>query len=426
MSLKKERQRMHIHFLTRQNLAPKKKKQPCKTYTENQCSHPMTLSKNKSSHAQRILRWCKNILCFSGLWTVPILHVSGLHIQTYFWIYVGLVVAISFGNLNLFIIGKRTYNLWDTFTIISLRESLWKYEEEEQKNPPLVEQLRLTDGGVFFGRKNGCDIGKGMGIDGHIIVFGGSGSGKSSCIAIPTLNRYSSGALIIDVKDGGELERKSTHTGVSHTFRPGDSESIGYDPFWFLNPRQPESGLKEIAYSLIPTDTKNPSDFWTMNEQRYLLAALYYCYDLGQSFAEACRTIYSLSVQDLLDRIKDSNCSFAKAGMSDFYAMADETRGGIIAGVGNAISTFVTDTDILDVLTKRQVMTPEQLLAGERIYVCIPEHKLDVYRELLQLIISQFLRYFEQLKDTETRPVLFLLDEFARLGKYDRLTVSAL
>ena len=101
--------------------------------------------------------------------------------------------------------------------------------------------------------------------------------------------------------------------------------------------------------------------------------------------------------------------------------MSEETLGGIVGGVGNAITTFVTDKDILEVLTKKHCITPDMLLQGNRIFVCIPEHKLDVYKELLQLIISQFLRWFEQLKDEETTPVLFVLDEFARLGRYDRL-----
>lgn len=422
MSLKKERQKIHTSYQINQIHSSVDSPE---SMNSEQHSNSTSLSapvRKTNMCRLRFLRWCKNFICFSGLWSMPLLHITGLGYQEYAWAYLGLIAVISFGNLNLFLLGKREFKLLDAFTILDLTHSIWKYEEERQKNPPLVRQLLLTDGGVYFGRKQGRDIGKGINTDGHVIVFGGSGSGKSSCIAIPTLNKYSAGALVIDVKDGGELERKSSFTGTSHTFRPGDSESIGYDPFWFLDSRQPENGLKEIAYSLIPTDTRNPSDFWVMNEQRYLMAALYYCYDLGQSFAEACRTIYCLSDQDLLDRIKESNCGFAKAGMSDFYGMASETRGGIIAGVGNALSTFATDTDILDVLTKRPIMTPELLLSGERIFVCIPEHKLDVYHELLQLIICQFLRYFEQLKDDKTKPVLFLLDEFARLGKYDRLT----
>ncbi len=384
-------------------------------------SPPMNNVKPPKRMNLSLLHYCKILICFTGVWMIPLFHFSGLIIQNYWMIYVAAITAISFGNLNLFLIGKRDFGLWDTFTILSLTNTIWKYEEERQKNPPLAKQLHLADSGIYFGRKDGADVGKNIKTDGHIIVFGGSGSGKSSCIAIPTLNRYDCGVLAIDVKDGGELERKSIANGISHTFRPGDVNSIGYDPFWFLDAAKPENGIKEIVYALIPTDTKNPTDFWIMNEQRFLLAALYFCYDMEQSFIESCRTIYALTTKELLDRIAKSDCKFAKDGMSDFFGMAEETLGGIVGGVGNAISTFVTDRDILTVLSKKSIMTPELLLNGERLFICIPEHKLDVYRELLQLIITQFLRYFEQLTDVQTKPVLFMLDEFARLGRYDKL-----
>ncbi len=99
-----------------------------------------------------------------------------------------------------------------------------------------------------------------------------------------------------------------------------------------------------------------------------------------------------------------------RAAMSDFYGMAAETLGGIIGGVSNAIEVLASDKDVCEVLTRRPLITPDMLLRGERIFISIPEHKLDVYRMLLQLIINQFLRWFEQLSDSETAPVLFMLD----------------
>ena len=422
MSLKSERIKQYVTFKTGvpepelENIMHEEKE-----HSDTNLTMQMSTKRKrqKKIEIKSVLLVLKNFVCFTGIWILPFLHIAGLDVQKFGLIYLGVIAAVSFGNLNLLTLGKKHFDMWDLFTILDLTESTWRYEELQQKNPPLIEKLHLNSGGVFFGKKDGVEIGKNVEEDGHVVVFGGSGSGKSSCFAIPTLNRYEQGAFIIDIKDGGELERKSTYQGKSYVFRPGDRNSLGYDPFWFIDKKEPEAGLKEIAYSLIPKDPKNPSDFWILNEQRYLHAALYYCYDMGLSFLESCRTIHSLSSADLLERIKESNCAFAKAGMSDFFGMAAETLGGITAGVGNVISIFATEAEVMKVLTKREKITPELLLDGERIYVCIPEHKLDVYRELLQLVISQFSRYFERLKDDEVRPVLFVLDEFARLGKYE-------
>lgn len=82
--------------------------------------------------------------------------------------------------------------------------------------------------------------------------------------------------------------------------------------------------------------------------------------------------------------------------MSDYYEMAEETLGGILGGVSNSIEIFATDRDVLDTLTRKPLIAPELLLKGARIFLCISEHKLNVYHTLLQLLISQFLRWFEK------------------------------
>lgn len=433
MSLTNERFRQYIAFKNNSLPSADEKKDQTPPITKEEIpeksqSPTKQTQKQKSSNTHfvkrtlyRMFTALKSFVCFSGIWLFPLFFFTGLPLKTARLLFLLLILFISIGNLNLFLIGKRSFSLLDAFNIFSLTRAMWDFKETSCKDPPLKKELILKNSGVYFGQKDGHDIGKKMSLDGHVIVFGGSGSGKSSCIAIPTLNRWDGAIFAIDIKDGGELEKKSQSLSPSHIFRPGDPCSLGYDPFWFVDKEKPENSLREIAYTLIPTNAKNPHDFWVMNEQRYLLSALYFCYDSGQSFLESMRTIYSLTTQQLLDKINQSTCQFAKNGMSDFVGMAPETLGGIVGGVGNAISSFVTDRDILEVLSKNELITPTLLENGERIFICIPEHKLDVYRELLELIISQFLRYFEALEDSKTFPVLFVLDEFARLGRFDRM-----
>lgn len=265
MSLKKERANQYFNF----RLGKKKNVRENDEKNQQNVEHASVSKKRHRKQSSqpwldKVLRKVKNVVCFSGAWIWLVLYFGGLDVQKYWYVYGAIVAAVTFGNMNLLMTGKKNYDLWDAFNFLELTDSTWRYQEQVRKNPPLVEEL--------------------------------------------------------------------------------------------------------------------------------------------------------------LTKIKERDCRFAKEGMSDYYSMADETRGGIVAGVSNAISTFVTDRDILEVLTKSEKITPDLLLKGERIFICIPEHKLDVYRELLQLIISQFLRYFEQLKDHETRPILMMLDEFARLGRYDKLT----
>lgn len=57
--------------------------------------------------------------------------------------------------------------------------------------PSSMVQLGKGKGYFFLGKEHHRDglpyIGKTQDVDGHILVLGGAGTGKSSCIAIPTL-----------------------------------------------------------------------------------------------------------------------------------------------------------------------------------------------------------------------------------------------
>ncbi len=62
--------------------------------------------------------------------------------------------------------------------------------------------------GIFFGTVGTMQVTRPMREDGHVLVIGGTKSGKSSCIAIPTLKTFWPGrVLAIDIK--GELSAKS-------------------------------------------------------------------------------------------------------------------------------------------------------------------------------------------------------------------------
>lgn len=82
-------------------------------------------------------------------------------------------------------------------------------------------------------------IGKPQDRDGHILVVGGAGSGKSSCIAIPTLGTWGGTFFAIDIK--GELSKnwplvKKTNYPVKvfDFSREKKSVTFRYDPFYLL------------------------------------------------------------------------------------------------------------------------------------------------------------------------------------------------
>jgi len=97
--------------------------------------------------------------------------------------------------------------------------------------------------------------------------------------------------------------------------------------------------------------------------------------------------------------------------------MDDKTLSSIMAELSRNIVHFLTDKNLSSALSRESNITPQDLKFGNDVYINIPEHLLRQWKSLLTLIVNQFLTYFEQRKEERAKPILFLLDEFPRLGK---------
>lgn len=89
--------------------------------------------------------------------------------------------------------------------------------------------------GVVFGKSNGKYATMPESTDGHILIVGGAGSGKTAAVAIPTLMSWKERVFAIDIK--GELYEKTKKARGEATikvFNPTDRNAYGYDPFYML------------------------------------------------------------------------------------------------------------------------------------------------------------------------------------------------
>ena len=92
-----------------------------------------------------------------------------------------------------------------------------------------------NNNGIVFGKNNLGKVVKKENEDGHVLVIGSPASGKSNCIAVPTLMNWKNRAFVIDVK--GELFRKTKKARGEDTikvFNPSDISACNYDPYCIL------------------------------------------------------------------------------------------------------------------------------------------------------------------------------------------------
>ncbi|MDR0492157.1 MAG: type IV secretory system conjugative DNA transfer family protein [Nitrososphaerota archaeon] len=298
----------------------------------------------------------------------------------------------------------------------------------EAKNPIANEQLTsLEPRGIFFGRQHKHYVIKPEKMDGHILVVGGPGSGKSSCIAIPTLWGWKGSVFAIDIK--GELHAKTQEYRKNiKVFAPQDKTgAYCYDPYVFLKESENISQeVRAIAQSIIPLPPDAKEPFWIESAQIVLTGAILHYYDLRYSFIDTLMKIQSQNPEDLINIVSKSRNIKAKLCVKSFVGMEGKTLAGISAEISRGITTLVTDDEIIRALTPeagRTAISPTDLEEGYDIYIKIPEHLLRQWKNLLTLMVNQFITFFERRGESNyNRPILFLLDEFPRLGKIPAIT----
>jgi len=293
--------------------------------------------------------------------------------------------------------------------------------DETTETPPIqpIDERIQSDNTRGFTLGNG--VAKNENQDGHIMIVGGVGSGKSSCLAIPSLITWKSSVFAIDIK--GELHAKTKHSPHRRIkiFNPLDPNTIGYDPFFLL--RHATNQVQEaqaIAHALIPLPPRTDDPFWIQSAQSLFTGAILHFFNMGFTFIDTTTAILDTKITELIEEISTSETEAARRFIAGFLDMKPQTVSSIFMVLSNQIIIFATDENIKNALTKRGTKaTPTLLELDMDIYICIPEHLLKQWKNLLTLMVSQFLSHFEKRPDAKSKPILFLLDEFARLGKIE-------
>ena len=303
-------------------------------------------------------------------------------------------------------------------------------------------QVQIEDGD--FGTKTINEktyIGKPQDHDGHILVVGGAGSGKSSCVVMPTLETWNGAIFAIDIK--GELTAywnslKASHKRHAKIFNLTNISSdkndtfASYDPFHFLRNDDKDNlvqNAKEIAQSIIPLSPDVRDPFWIQSAQNVLTGALLHGFGIDTSFNTTLTRVLNAPIWELVNEIANSDNSIAKLFISQFAGLKNPSENrmltGISAELNSKVTTFVTSLRIKDVLGDTGNPASWEDLETHNIFMAIAEDKLGQWDGAISMMLTQLIRTLERRPDKQSPegkdlpPILLLLDEFPRLGKVD-------
>ncbi len=154
----------------------------------------------------------------------------------------------------------------------------------EGYNIPFSLELTSCRQSAFtFGESYGKPVGKHQEDDGHIAVFGGSSSGKTSSIAIPTIHTWKGPIFSFDFK-GDVLTWATRRHPIILYMVDGAKNYFWYDPFYLLR-QDSENNLiqnaREIAQAIIPLPPNTTEPFWVESARNILTGGIVYFFNLG-------------------------------------------------------------------------------------------------------------------------------------------------
>ena len=279
--------------------------------------------------------------------------------------------------------------------------------------------------GVIFGKEKGAVFFSPVNNEGHIAVFGGSGSGKTSGLLIPTLRSWTGTSLVIDIS-GDISSNCNIHNKL--IFEPANLHSIPFNIFDAIDRttdiNEKNEKLEHLAYMLMP-DSERMDDnakFFLTEGRKILAAALIAFYHQGKDFIQICEFIMGHSFQKVFSAIDASRCEMAIQYINSFEGANERNTAGCKQAADNAVKLFATNNKIKKVVrrpAKQELSFSAASAENSNVFVIIDDVQLELYAPLVHVITAQCLDYFSSRSAECKHSISFALDEFASFGKLD-------
>lgn len=291
---------------------------------------------------------------------------------------------------------------------------------KEEKRKTGIKFLRDPDGMTFGRTRNGKYACSPSDNEGHALVLGTSGSGKTSAVIIPSLRHWRGHAYVIDL---GDIEENVPRASPRIIYRPAESADVKYNVFARIDKaetdEQKQELLEELAFTLLPESTGSESaeKFFTEEGRKMLTAALLAYYQAGKDFSEICEKIAENNWRDLLNNIVkvcDKDPRIIRY-ISSFAGANEKNNQGCKQSVDRALKLFATNEMVKRSIGRGpQSFSPSDLEDSD-VYVRIPAEKLMLYAPLLSLLSVDVMETFTDRDPSGKDRILLCLDEAGTL-----------
>ena len=301
------------------------------------------------------------------------------------------------------------------------------------------------DGMIFLGASADGGL---LGLDDnrHCLTVAGSRAGKGVSVIVPNLCLYPGSALVIDPK-GENAALTAARRGAGSPFCEGLGQAVHIlDPFGTV-PHHPCASFNPL--SVFDLERAESYDL-AIDDAALIADALVTPGGEREShWDESARSVLEMLILHVLTTQPPEFCTLPRVRQllmsGDFLEgmQGNDAFDGLIAGAaaallalgkeerGSILSTARRNTKFLESPAMQRVLENSDFDLGDlkrrpmTLYLCLPASRLHTHSRWLRLIIGLALALMEREPIRPVLPVLFLMDEFAALGKMDVIETAA-
>ena len=339
---------------------------------------------------------------------------------------------------GIMVYGKKTYS--------EIKKRIRKLAIKLNSVPHYLLQEECCGSGFPLGTKNVSFkkhyVAKPANVDGHIGIFGGTGTGKSTCIAQNALEQWTAPFVAADLDcelsdryRTMKLQKKRRIKVINFTRR--NKKSSSYDPFYSLGlggQEQLFEGVIALVNCLIPIENSEIEPFWKEASRDLVAAFIIYYINEGRDFNTTMSFIHNIPHAEIITGIAAGDNALAKALISQFVGVnrKDLANNKMLLSISTTIKTYIrpfaTNPTIRAAFAPSKNMLTWDDADKCNIFISVDHERLEQYGGAMRLIFTQLIKHLQRRpnKDASSRrkvkPLLLMMDEFPAYGKMDIMT----
>lgn len=268
--------------------------------------------------------------------------------------------------------------------------------------------------------------------DAHMLTVAPTRSGKGVAAVIPNLLTYPGSVVVVDPKGENAMVTARARAAMGQRVLVADPWGLTgrdlarFNPVAWLDPSSPDlsDDAALLAEALVPEEAHAGSRFWTDEARAWIATLLLYircCQPAPLQDLARLRELLTLgpdASEMLLEEMLASSAAegLVARGAARMASKADKERSGVASTAQS--HTHFLDSARMKAVTGGSDWQPADLKTRPTtLYLVLPADRLATHGRWLRLMVSLLLAEMARVPTRPEHPVLFLLDEFAALGR---------